>query len=724
MFGMRGSMNWFKMNRLGAVVSAVLVLSFLVVPATYPAKGQAGGVNRGLSAAVDHEGQPWAVWEVADGHDVDVYYSHWSGDAWRPAHALSASPGVVEHSPSVAFANGGTVPWVAWSASRGIEQSEIVVSRWIGDGWSPPVTVPGTKALRGDQPFLAAGPDGTLWLAWIGQDGVDSEVYASRWDGANWSDPWQVGRDDQAPQAYDTHPRLAMNATGKAWLVWASYEGSLNDEIHSSYWDGSAWSPQQRVSASDDTPDVWPAVVLDAAGQPWVAWQGAETEGIGRWRIYLSHWDRSSSSWSSESLVSSPPYQFLEERRPDLVFDSAGRLHLAWAVAGESSGFARTSWDGKNWALPAWVETGGAATPALLAVGDESWLVWLALNDGAGIPLRWQNTDEVGVPLSAVALPWTTMPDQPGTAVPNRHLAHGDSITWAQYNDLDGQPVTPYPVFLEALLDNNVIQSEVINHGKPGEKARAAEARLREGIQTHNPEFVEIMEGTNDLSGEQYSPAETAYAVRLLVRVVKEFPGTKVMIATIIPRRDKWNGDVNATNQLLYTKVAQKEKVPIADPWQAYYNYGPWEDFYVDLLHPGTKGLEILANTFFQKMVSIGWLPEDPNPPTARITSLPAKSGCFVPVNWDGDDGDGSGIASFDLQVSANGGAWMDWLNRTPQFYGFYVSPKSQTLSVRVRARDNAGNVGDYGAPDTTEVVCSSTIERVYLPALGRQASH
>lgn len=721
---MGGIVSWFKMNRLGTVVSVVLALSFLVVPAAYPAEGQAGSVNRGLSSAVDNEGQSWAVWEVANGHDTDVYFSRWIGGTWRQAYALSASPGILEHSPSLAFSDGGTVPWAAWSASRGTEQSEILVSRWSSDGWSLPVTVPGTKVLRGDQPFLASGPNGTLWLAWIGHDGVDSEVYVSRWDGANWSEAWLVGRDDQDPQAYDTHPRLAVDATGKAWLVWASYEGSLNDEIHSSYWDGSAWSPQQRVSAPDDTPDVWPAVALDAAGQPWVAWQGAETEDIGRWRIYLSHWDHSSSSWSSESLVSSSPYLLLEERRPDLAFDSAGKLHLAWAVAGESSGFAWTSWDGKTWALPTWMETGGAVAPTLLAVGDEPSWVWLAPNDGAGTPLQRRSVDGIGEPLLVVSVPRTAMPGQPGTIVPNRHLAHGDSITWAQYNDLDGQPVTPYPVFLESLLDNNVIQSEVINHGKPGEKARAAEARLREGIQTHNPEFVEIMEGTNDLSGEQYSPAETAYAVLLLVRVVKEFPGIKVMIATIIPRRDKWNGDVNATNQLLYTKVAQKEKVPITDPWQAYYNYGPWEAFYVDLLHPGTKGLEILASTFFQEMVSIGWLPEDPNPPTARITSLPSNSGCFVPVNWDGDDGDGSGIASFDLQVRANGGPWMDWLNKTRQFYGFYVSPDSQTLDFRVRARDNAGNVGDYSAPDTTKVVCNGTIERIYLPALSRQSSH
>jgi lysophospholipase L1-like esterase len=666
------------------------------------------------------------VWTVYYGQDSDVFYSRQGELGWQPARPLSASPEVFEDSPSLAFVpdgtSGETTAWAAWAASTGTDQAEIYVSHWLGDSWASPEPVPGTGMLRGDQPFLAAGPDGELWLAWIGHDGIDREVYVSHWDGASWSLPLLVGRDDQDPMAYDTHPRLAVDGSGRAWLVWVSYEGSLNDEIHASYWDGSAWSPQQPISMPDDTPDVWPAIALDAEGQPWVAWQGAETDDLGRWRIYLSHWDSQVSSWSDESHASSSPHLPLEERRPSLAFDSKGFLHLAWAVLGEGSGIARTIWDRDGWAAPTWLETGAPVDSLAVVAGGVPALYWLASAGDGATPFRQMSLAKVVAPLSAFPSSQMTSPYRAYSAVPDRHLAHGDSITWAQYNDLDGQPVVPYPVFLEGSLVNNVSQSEVINHGKPGEKARASEARLRQGIQIHSPEFVEIMEGTNDLSGGQYSPAETAYAVRLLVRVVKEFPGTLVMIATIIPRRDKWNGDVDATNQLLHSIVAPKEKVPIADPWQAYYNYGPWEGFYVDVLHPDTKGMEILATTFFQKIVDVGWLPQDPNPPTAWITSLPAKSDCFVPVEWTGDDGTGSGIASYDLQVQINGGSWTNWLVETPQEFGFYVGQDGQSLAFRVRARDQVGNVGDYSAPDTTQVECSGPIQRAYLPTLSRNS--
>jgi hypothetical protein len=232
------------------------------------------------------------------------------------------------------------------------------------------------------------------------------------------------------------------------------------------------------------------------------------------------------------------------------------------------------------------------------------------------------------------------------------------------------------------------------------------------------------MEGTNDLSRD--SAAEVAYRVRQLVWAARDesgVAGVQVMIATLIPRIDKNNEKVPEANQRLLTKVAQKEGIPLADPWQAFQNYGPWQQLYIDHLHPGSKGLEIIANTFYQKMVSVGWLPDDPNPPSAWITSLPAKSDCFVPVEWTGDDGTGSGIASFDVQVQINGGSWTNWLAATPQDFGFYVGKDGQNLGFRVRARDKVGNVGDFSAPDTTQVDCTGPIERAFLPALLWNAS-
>jgi lysophospholipase L1-like esterase len=417
----------------------------------------------------------------------------------------------------------------------------------------------------------------------------------------------------------------------------------------------------------------------------------------------------------------------VSEEQPSLAFDAEGRLHLAWVTSGARLGIAHAVWDGATWAAPMWTET-GAGSPVLLANGDMR-VLWLEPDQAT--PVAPRDVGEIARPLSDAMLPLPAAPQAAAMAVANRHLAHGDSITWGGYDDPDGSPATPYPVVLEQLLDSNVVNSEVINHGKPGEKARAAEARLREGMELYQSEFVQILEGTNDLTAGQYSPAETSYHVRLLIRAVKEYPGAQVVVSTLIPRLDKWNGEVAETNQLL-KRDAGRENVPIADAWQAFYNYGTLEELFTDdprepgekdRLHPNSQGLAIIANTFFQKMVEVGMLPQDPNPPTAQITSLPSQSGCFVPVQWTGDDGGGSGIATFDVQVQVNGGAWAMWLPGTPQYSGFYIGADGQNLSFRVRARDKVGNVGEYSAPRSTQVRCDGVIYRAHLPTVKRNSA-
>jgi hypothetical protein len=229
------------------------------------------------------------------------------------------------------------------------------------------------------------------------------------------------------------------------------------------------------------------------------------------------------------------------------------------------------------------------------------------------------------------------------------------------------------------------------------------------GVQTYTPQFVVILEGTNDISGG-YSPAETVHAIRMLIWTARDesgVPGLKVMIGTLVPRRDAHNDSIAETNGLL-VRLSQRESVPLADPWQAFYNYGPWEQFYIDVVHPGTTGLQIIAETFFQKMVEVGWILPDNKPPTAWISTLPAQSECAdVHVSWDGQDpAPGAGIKNFDVQVSENSSIWADWLLETPNRSGTYANGTSSSrLYFRVRARDEVDNVGVYSAAKYTNIV-------------------
>jgi flagellar hook assembly protein FlgD len=63
-----------------------------------------------------------------------------------------------------------------------------------------------------------------------------------------------------------------------------------------------------------------------------------------------------------------------------------------------------------------------------------------------------------------------------------------------------------------------------------------------------------------------------------------------------------------------------------------------------------------------------------------------------------------SSIASYDVQVSTNGGPWRAWRSRTKATSGVFLGRSGVRYAFRVRARDAAGSVGVFGAPGGTTV--------------------
>jgi hypothetical protein len=95
--------------------------------------------------------------------------------------------------------------------------------------------------------------------------------------------------------------------------------------------------------------------------------------------------------------------------------------------------------------------------------------------------------------------------------------------------------------------------------------------------------------------------------------------------------------------------------------------------------------------------------------PTASVQALPGFSpGEFV-VRWSGQDlaPSGcapSGIANFDVEYRVNGGAWVQWRNRTTstQFTFRNLAPNNAFVEFRARATDRAGNVGAFTGPQAS----------------------
>jgi hypothetical protein len=86
----------------------------------------------------------------------------------------------------------------------------------------------------------------------------------------------------------------------------------------------------------------------------------------------------------------------------------------------------------------------------------------------------------------------------------------------------------------------------------------------------------------------------------------------------------------------------------------------------------------------------------DRTPPTAQIVAATVlRSGHYF-LRWSGKD-DASGVASYDLQVRHGSGDWAVWLAQEDAREGLYKARRGwEAPSFRVRARDRAGNIGEY----------------------------
>jgi RHS repeat-associated protein len=99
----------------------------------------------------------------------------------------------------------------------------------------------------------------------------------------------------------------------------------------------------------------------------------------------------------------------------------------------------------------------------------------------------------------------------------------------------------------------------------------------------------------------------------------------------------------------------------------------------------------------------------DAGPPTSSVQALPAtETSTSFTVNWSGhDDPGGSGIASFDVYVSDNGGAFTLWQGETTATSATFTGVAGHTYAFYSVATDNVGNVQPTptAAQATTDVI-------------------
>ncbi|ADV66088.1 hypothetical protein [Deinococcus maricopensis] len=258
------------------------------------------------------------------------------------------------------------------------------VTMWTlqGGAWQPLGGL-----LNYDQPRpasnlnLALDEQGAPFLAWNENYGDNDVVVFRAFLNGAWTDWRERYLGDDLPYAARTRSLAAHD--GEPVLAWGEYlRKPYGSRLTVRRWDAAAksWvrtSPFNDIRAFSRTP----ALALDAAGQPTVAWLQGEVLSSD---VFVKRW--TSGGWVAlGASLNRHPHAYVASTR--LALDLAGRPVVAWLedAGGRDTLFA-SRWTGREWtALGGPVSAGFASAPALaLDRAGQPVLAWVEEVGGVG----------------------------------------------------------------------------------------------------------------------------------------------------------------------------------------------------------------------------------------------------------------------------------------------------------------------------------------------------
>ena len=227
------------------------------------------------------------------------------GNAWverLPLEQKLSDSGFANDQPAAAIATDGNL-WTAWVAYR--DKADVVMA---SDG-----TRVFTLGGRGDlhAPAIAAGARGLVWAVWPRNDGGTFHLYGASGNSGKWSAPERLTND----KGNDVWPRMASDGKGNIALVWQGFR-SGKSAILLKQWNGKNWSKEETVS--EGSGNCWMPVAAYGGGRLWITWDSYST---GAYQIYARQWKQKVGRVTRGDLFSV---------RPSVIVNASGQPVVAW----------------------------------------------------------------------------------------------------------------------------------------------------------------------------------------------------------------------------------------------------------------------------------------------------------------------------------------------------------------------------------------------------------
>ena len=228
--------------------------------------------------------------------------------------------------------------WLAAGTVERDEGREIVIYSGLGREVSE-LPVPGrrNKAIR-SQPTLLVGNGELRGIVWLeGVNDMSFRLEFAEWKEGRWRHHNRItGRGPGSQLALD-----AVVLGDGSWLaVWSRFDRK-DDEIYWSRHQSGQWSEPRRVSADNQVPDIVPSLVA-RGGEAWLAWSRFDE---GEYRLMMARY--SDDGWSDERFIAPGgslfPSWHATPEGADLVYRQAMPSAWVWMEMDVSGQVLRTA---------------------------------------------------------------------------------------------------------------------------------------------------------------------------------------------------------------------------------------------------------------------------------------------------------------------------------------------------------------------------------------------
>ena len=244
----------------------------------------------------------------------------------------------------------------------------------FGSGWERPRQLPTPNLVFSLD--IALDADGNSAIAWEGWDASDVQrhIFASRsLSASEWEAPVLVSTSIWNAQ----YPRIAMDNTGNAFVLWVEGQFYTSSVNVSRYATNSGWRPPQLI-ASNSGPAAWTNIAFDDDGNAMALW--GQSDGTGHDHIYSCRY-AAGTGWGSSVVVDSNTLDSIE---PALTLGTNGSFLAIWV---QLNGTGSDIYSSRHDAASGW------ETPRMAGAGGNARSPHIAADGAGNVFVAWQQYD-------------------------------------------------------------------------------------------------------------------------------------------------------------------------------------------------------------------------------------------------------------------------------------------------------------------------------------------